>query len=214
MVEVIPVINVPTFEEVKERVKKVEPYVSWCHLDVTDGVFSKHATWHDPRDLPNLTTSQVVRFEVHLMVENPEKAIDQWLVAPVKRVIVHLEAAKDMDFIIGRCRRADVEVGLAINPETFWGRLEPWFGKVDMVQTLAVHPGPSGQELREEIYDKVIHIRKACAGCIIEVDGGINPETAKKAREAGANVLAAGAYIFNSANIKQAIAELRDAASP
>ena len=87
-IEVIPSINVPTFEEVKERIAKVEPYVKWCHLDVTDGVFSKHLTWHDPRDLPALDTK--LNVEVHLMVADPEKILDQWLVKPVKRVIVHL----------------------------------------------------------------------------------------------------------------------------
>lgn len=209
MVQVIPSINVRTFEEVQERVKKVEPYVKWCHLDVTDGIFSKHLTWHDPRDLPKLSTSQVDNFEAHLMVGEPERMIDKWLVRPIKRVIVHLEAVSDMDFIIKKCRDAGVEIGLAINPETFWGKLEPWFDKADMVQVLAVHPGPSGQQIQEDIYDKIIHIRKSCPRCIIEVDGGINPETAKKAVTAGANLVVAGAYIFNSVDVPGAIKLLR-----
>lgn len=212
MVEIIPSINVRTFEEVQERVKKIEPYVKWCHLDVTDGVFSKHLTWHDPRDLLNLETS--LNVEAHLMVTEPEKIIDQWLVKPVKRVIVHLEAASDMDLIIKKCRETSVEIGLAINPETFWGRLEPWFGKCDIYQVLAVHPGPSGQQIQDEIYDKVIHICKVCPACIIEVDGGINPETAKKAVGSGANLLVAGAHIFGSKDIKKAVEELKDASSP
>ena len=87
--------------------------------------------------------------------------------------------------------------------------MEPWLGKVDIIQTLAVHPGPSGQKLTEEIYGKIIHIRKSCPQCIIEVDGGINPETAKKAVEAGANLLTSGNYIFSSPDIKQAIENLR-----
>ncbi|QQG45387.1 MAG: hypothetical protein HYW89_00400 [Candidatus Sungiibacteriota bacterium] len=207
-IEIIPSINVRTFEEVQERVKKVEPYVKWCHLDVTDGIFSKHLTWHNPADLPLLDTK--LNVEVHLMVSEPEKVIDQWLVKPIKRVIVHLEAVSDIDLIVKKCREADVEVGLAINPETFWGKLEPWFKKVDIYQTLAVHPGPSGQQIQEEIYDKIIHIRKSCPGCIIEVDGGINPETAKKAVESGANLLVAGAYIFNSFDIQTAVNQLKN----
>lgn len=207
MVEVIPSINVRTFEEVQDHIKKVEPYVKWCHLDVTDGIFSKHLTWHDPRDLLNLETK--LNVEVHLMVSEPEKIIDQWLIKPIKRVIVHFEAVKDLDLIIKKCREAGVEIGLAINPETFWGRLEPWFGKCDIYQTLAVHPGPSGQEVDwPEILDKVIHIRKSCPECIIEVDGGINPDSAKKALQVGVNLLVAGAYIFNSSDIKNAIEEL------
>lgn len=213
MAEIIPSINVRTFEEVQKRIREVEPYVKWCHLDVTDGVFSKHPTWHDPRDLLNLETS--LNVEVHLMVSEPEKILDQWLVKPIKRVIVHLEAVMDLGLIIKKCREADIEIGLAINPETFWGKLELWFGKVDMYQTLAVHPGPSGQEVDwPEILGKIRHIRERCPSCIIEVDGGINPESAKKTIEAGANLLVAGAYIFESSNIIEAVEELKNAASP
>ena len=208
LAEVIPSINVQTFEEVQERIKKIEPYVQWCHLDVTDGIFSKHCTWHNSADVSLLDTK--LKLEVHLMVQNPEKIIDQWLIKPVKRVIVHLEAVSDTELIIKKCRDAGVEIGLAVNPETFWGKLEPWFKKVDMVQVLAVHPGPSGQEVDwPEILGKVQHIRDRCGGCMIEIDGGINPETASKAVQAGANVLVAGAYIFNSQDIKHSIAELK-----
>lgn len=227
MTEVIPSINVRTFAEVKERITKIEPYVKWCHLDVTDGVFSKHLTWHDSRDLPLLAkfisdlsksdfnrrrSRTSINIEVHLMVAEPEKLIDQWLVKPVKRVIVHLEAAKDLDLIIKKCRSAGIEVGLAINPETFWGKLEPWFEKVDIVQVLAVHPGPSGQEVDwPQMLGKIRHIRERCKGCIIEVDGGVNPETAKKAVEVGASLLVAGAYIFDSGDIQNAINNLHGA---
>src|SRR3989344_1173524 len=208
MAEIIPSINVRTFEEVQDHIKKVEPFVEWCHLDVTDGIFSKHLTWHAPRDLLNLETK--LNVEVHLMVSEPEKIIDRWLIKPVKRVIVHLEAVTDMEFLIQKCREAGIEMGLAINPETFWGRLEPWLGKFHIYQTLAVHPGPSGQDVDwPAMLDKVIHVRKSCPECIIEIDGGINPDSAKKATEAGANLLVAGAYIFNSKSIQEAVEHLR-----
>ncbi len=209
MAEIIPSINVPTFAQVQERVKKIEPYVNWCHLDVTDGIFSKHPTWRDPADLPDLATK--LNVEVHLMVSEPEKIIDQWLVKPIKRAIVHLEATKDLDLIIKKCHEAGREIGLAINPETFWRQLEPWLGKVNIIQTLAVHPGPSGQQADwPEILGKVGHIREACPSCIIEVDGGINPDSAHKAVITGANLLVSGAYIFASANTEEAIKNLHE----
>jgi len=207
MIEIIPSINVPTFEEVQERIKKVEPYVSWCHLDVTDGVFSKHLTWHDPADLPRLDTK--LKAEVHLMVEEPEKIIDRWLVAPVGRIIVHLEAVRDPELIIKKCREAGIEVGFAINPETFWGKLAPWLGKVNLLQVLAVPPGPSGQKMGDDAIDKVAHLRAQGSGCIIEIDGGVNFETAKKAIAAGADILIAGSVIFSATDIGNAIAALR-----
>ncbi len=144
------------------------------------------------------------------MVSQPEKILDQWLVKPINRIIIHLEAVSDVGLVIDKCREAGVEIGLAINPETFWGKLEPWFGKVDIYQILAVHPGPSGQRVDwPEMLDKVIHIRKFCPKCIIEVDGGVNPESAPKAVEAGADLLVAGAYIFNSSDPAKAIEELK-----
>ena len=207
MVEVIPSINVPTFEEAQERIAKVEPYVKWCHLDITDGVFSKHLTWHNPADLVELQTE--LKAEAHLMVVEPEKAIEQWFVEPVKRIIVQLEAVKDTDFIIQKCREAGIEIGIAINPETFWGKLQPWCGKVDLFQILAVKPGPSGQKIDEGSFDKIAHLHQNCPGSIIEVDGGIKPDTAKKAIKAGAQLLVAGAYIFNHQDIATAIEELK-----
>ncbi|MDP3710608.1 MAG: ribulose-phosphate 3-epimerase [bacterium] len=206
MIQIIPSINVPTFEEVKERIKKVEPFVEWAHLDVTDGIFSKHLTWHNPQDLPRLQTK--LKLEVHLMVEEPEKTIDQWQVMPIKRIIFHLEAAKDPEFIIDRCKKAGKEVGLAINPETFWGKLNPWLDKVDMVQILAVNPGPPGQKMQEGSLDKLNHLRQACPNCHIEIDGGINPDTIKTAYTAGANVFVSG-FMFKTADIRKTIEELK-----
>lgn len=207
MIEIIPSINVLTFSEVQERIRKVEPYVSWCHLDVTDGIFSGHSTWCNPNNLSLLTTS--LNVEVHLMVQEPEKHIDQWLVKPVKRVIIHMEASKDIDAIIDRCRVAGIECGLAIRPDTLWNVLVPWVKKVDLIQLLAVNPGPSGQLMSEEIIDKITHLRASCHECIIEVDGGINRETAVRAREAGANILVSSAYIFSHADIGAAIEEIK-----
>lgn len=207
MIEIIPSINVPTFEEVQQRIARVEGHVSWCHLDVTDGIFSKHITWHNPSDLPLLDTK--LNVEVHLMIEWPEKVIDQWLIKPIKRVIVHLEASKDIDSIISRCRSTGIEIGLAIRPDTFWDTLTPWLQKVDLIQILAVNPGPSGQEMTEKIVDNVAHLRTACKECILEVDGGINPDTAKRVRDAGADIVVSAGYIFSSADIGEAINRLK-----
>ena len=207
MAEIIPSINASTFEQVRERIAKVEPYVSWCHLDVTDGVFSSHPTWHESRDLSQLQTK--LSCEAHLMIERPEEAIDQWLVEPIRRVIVHLEAAKDPELIFQKCREAGREMGLAINPETPWTAFEPWFGKADLFLPLGVPPGASGQKPDWDlILGKIARIRQACPGCIIEADGGIDKETASRARDAGANLLVAGSAIFGAGDIGRAIADL------
>lgn len=208
MAEIIPSINAPTFAEVQERIIKVEPFVSSCHLDVTDGIFSRHPAWRDPQDLPLLKTK--LKCEAHLMIAEPERVIEQWLVEPIKRVIVHLEAAKDPDMIIKKCRDAGREVGFAINPETPWELLKPWFGKVDIVLPLGVSPGASGQQANWDlILGKIASIRAACLVCIIEADGGVNKESASRARDAGADILVVGAAIFDAPDIAAAIDSLK-----
>lgn len=206
-VEIIPSINVRTFEEVKERIKKVEPYVKWCHLDVTDGIFSKHLTWHDPRDLLSLKT--ILNVEVHLMVSDPDLVIDDWLSGPVRRVIVHAEALKNFDLLVEKCRDREIEVGVAVNPDSSWELFKPYMGKANMFLFLAVSPGPSGQAMHLDTMEKITSLQKACPGCIIEVDGGVNPNTVKKAVNAGANILVAGNYLFSNPDIKQAIDNLK-----
>lgn len=210
-VEIIPSINVPTFKEVGERIAKIESYVSWCHIDVTDGIFSRHATWHSPEDFSKLNTK--LNIEVHLMVEDPDRRIDDWLIPPVRRVIMHAEAVKDFAMMVGKCRDREVMLGIAIKPETSWEILRPYFGRADMVQLLAVHPGPSSQPMAENTFDKIEHIRNACAECIIEVDGGINPDNMKKSALLGAKIFVVGNYIFSNPEPRVAIETLRRAIS-
>lgn len=207
MAEIIPSINAPTFEEVQKRIAKIEPHVSWCHLDVTDGIFSKHTTWHDPRDLPLLKTK--LKAEAHLMVEEPEKVIDQWLVDPIRRVIVHLEAMRDPELIIKKCRDAGVKIGFAIRPDTSWSMLNPWFEKIDIICILRVPPGASGQEMRSEMLEEISRLRAAHPKCVIEVDGGVNVYTAAAAAAAGADILVAGSAIFDASDIAVATHKLR-----
>ena len=207
MVEIIPSINVVTFSEIQSRIARIEPHVLWCHIDVTDGRFSSHVTWNNSSDLLLLDTK--LKIEVHLMVQEPEKVIDTWLSCPIDRIIVHLEASKDMDEIIKKCRNARIECGIAIRPETAWQLLLPWIKHVDFFQFLAVNPGPSGQKMSQITFENVIHLRKSCPSCIIEIDGGINNETAKKARETGADILISAGYIFSHTDIATAIQELK-----
>lgn len=207
MVEIIPSINCESFEEVQKKIAQVEPYLKWCHIDATDGVFSPHPTWHNALDLSALQTR--LKVEVHLMVMEPEKMIDQWLVTQVNRIIVHVEASKDLDFVIRRCKQAGIEIGLAIRPNTFWGSLGPWVNKVDIVQVLGVVPGPSGQKIAENTVDKVMHLRQFCPPCIIEVDGGVSAENAKELARSGADLLVAGSAIFGSEDIGESVRRLK-----
>ncbi len=206
-IEIIPAINTDSFEEVKRKIGLVEPYVKWVQLDIADGTFTKNTAWHDAEDLLSLKTS--LNIEIHLMINDIEERIEDWLIAPVKRIIFHLEAVKDPDFVIEKCRKAGKEVGIAIGPDTPWTKLVPYFKKVDLFQVLGVYPGLAGQKFLEDNLDKIIHLRKEYPKGIIEVDGGMDKETAKKVIDAGADIIVAATAIFDSDDIKKAIEELK-----
>ena len=144
------------------------------------------------------------------MIAEPEKVIEQWFVEPIRRVIVHLEAAKDPESIIKKCRSANKEIGFAINPDTPWTAFEPWFGQADLFLPLGVSPGASGQKPDWDlILGKTAYIRAACPSCIIEADGGVNADTASSAQDAGANILVAGSAIFAAPDIGEAVSNLK-----
>src|SRR3989344_3002029 len=207
MAEIIPSINVDSFEELKRRIALVEPFVDWVHLDISDGTFSNHVSWHESKDLIGFETT--AKIEVHLMIDKPEKKIGEWLLTPASRLIFHQEATKNQELIIEKIHEAGREAGLAIRPNTPWLKLFPYFGKVELLQVLGVSPGPSGQFLSEEVIHKIGHIKHTCHPCIIEVDGGVNLQNAQILTKEGADVLVAGKAIFESSDIEKSIEELK-----
>src|SRR3989338_1695817 len=194
MIEIIPSINVLDFVDLKSQIKKVEQYarpadggVKWAHIDVSDGVFTKHVSWHEPKDLVGFKTK--LKLEIHLMIDKPETSVDEWLLKSVNRVIFHQEATKSHQLLIDMIHKAKKEAGLAIRPETPWLKLFPYIDKVEVMQLLAVNPGPSGQTFNEEILHKLGHIRHVAPRAIIEIDGGVNISLARRCTSEGASIL-------------------------
>ena len=208
MVEVIPAINAESFEEVKKRLKMVKPYTKWVQLDVADGTFTKNTTWHNPVDLLSIETS--LNIEVHLMIDEIEERVEDWFIPAVKRIIFHLEAAKDPYAVIKKCKEAGKEVGVAIGPDSSWTQLTPFLGKVDIFQILAVYPGFAGQEFQNETLKKIEYLRSNCPSAKIEVDGGVTKENVKEIILAGADIVVAASAIFNEKNIGEAIEKLKN----
>jgi ribulose-phosphate 3-epimerase len=206
-IEIIPTIIAKDFQELQEKIKKVEPYVEWVHLDVMDGQFVDNSTWNNPTDLKNLETE--LKLEVHLMIQNPEEAINNWIQSSVKRIIIHFESTEQPKEIIEKIKEAGLEVGLAINPETPIEKIDNFIDQLDLILVMTVHPGRGGQELLEKTLDKIKGLRKKYKDVNIEVDGGINLETAPKVIRAGANMLASGSAVFKSENTGQAIQSLK-----
>jgi ribulose-phosphate 3-epimerase len=210
VVEIIPSINVDNFQEAEARIKLVESYVSWVHLDVSDGIFTPYTSWRDSKDLETFETP--LRIELHLMIDKPEESIDKWLSNCVSRVIFHQEATKKHKQIIESIHKAKREVGVAIKPETQWMKLFPFIDNVELLQFLAVSPGPSGQKFDSNILHKLEHMHSLAPGCTIEIDGGVTEQVASQCAHRGATALVVGSAIFDAPNIKEAIINLNNIA--
>ena len=129
---------------------------------------------------------------------------------PVKRVIVHYEVTHDLDFILGECKKDEIQVGLSVNSHTSWTRLKPFMDQVDLLHILAVHAGKAGQAFERHNISKIKHLRAFTPKGIIEVDGGVVPDVADDCIAAGANILVAANYIFSHPSPKMAIRELQN----
>ncbi len=225
-IEIIPTILVKNFEEVKEKIKQVENLVDWVQLDIMDGVFVNNETWDNPKDLKKIKTK--LKLEAHLMVQKPEEVIDDWLEV-VDRVIIHFESKitnRELGIrgMIEKAHKRGKQIGLAINPETPIDVVRSYISTkrsdqpseqserstiLDIVLCMAVQPGLGGQEFKYWVLKKIEILRRLWPSGNIEVDGGINPETAKKTIKAGANLICAGTYIFRSKDIEKAIESLK-----
>lgn len=208
---IIPVINCPDRACAEEKIARAKIFLGagdWIHVDVTDGVFSKHVTWNDPAGWAKIKNQ--FNLEAHLMVAHPEDCIESWLTAGAKRIIVHVETITpgSAQNILASCREKGVEAMLASNPDTPVEIIKPYFASFSEFLALAVHPGPAGQAFNPSVIGKIKALKQEGA-IMIEVDGGMNLETAKLAKDAGANVIASGAYIFNSPDPQKAYEELK-----
>jgi len=157
MIQVIPAIIAKDFEELQAKVKKVEPYVDWVQLDVMDGQFVENSTWNNPKELMAALgfTEDSPQIEAHLMIQNPEEHIDDWIESGVKRIIVHFESTDQPRELINKIKQAGLETGLAINPETSIKVVNDFIEQIDLILVMTVHPGKGGQEFLEETLGKI-----------------------------------------------------------
>ena len=153
--------------------------------------------------------------DVHLMIEHPDHYVPRFVEAGANSITVHVEpeAKHDVAKTLRMIRDAGCRAGLSLNPATPFAAVEPYLTSIDLLLVMTVHPGFGGQAFRPEMMEKVKRAREwqrsHGAALDIEVDGGINAETAKLSIENGANVLVAGTSIFRSPDYRKAIADLR-----
>ena len=207
MVEIIPSILVKTKEEFLNKILTVESLTERVHLDVADGIFVPNMTISGFEEIESIETN--LKVEAHLMVSKPENHIIRWLETLVDSITFHIEATQKAQEIIEKAKEADRRVGIALNPETSISALAAFIDQIDFVHFMTVEPGFYGGEFVESVLDKVSDFYYFYPDKPIIVDGGINPERASKAVQAGANTLIVGSYIWNSKDVAQAIEEIK-----
>ena len=170
----------------------------WIHLDVMDGHFVPNLTFGPPviKALRHVTDKT---FDAHLMVSNPDALLDAYAGAGAEIITVHAETCPHLDRTLSRIRELGCRAGVSLNPHTPADVIRHILDRLDLVLVMTVNPGFGGQSFIAPMLDKIATIREMTAGrdIIIEVDGGISPQTAGQVAAAGATALVAGSAIFN-----------------
>lgn len=183
----------------------------WIHIDVMDGHFVPNITIGAPV-VKSIRKVTQMPFDVHLMIENPKKYIKDFVEAGADIVTFHYEAVPRSEIIemAEYIKGFGVKAGLSIKPKTNPEEILEYLQYFDLLLVMTVEPGFGGQKFMRECAEKIDLIKRfADESMIIQVDGGINAETARVCTELGANSLVAGSYIFNSENYEDAIKSLR-----
>lgn len=209
MLTVIPGILENEFADIKKKVAQVAPFVEWVQIDLADGKLVENTSFDDPglfSGLPSLP-----RKELHMMVENPSRIVEDWINAGFERIVAQIEGMRDPEEFIDLVQLSSVEVGLALDLGTPVQEIEKYLELLDVILLMGVDAGFSGQEFDSTVLDKIEEIREFNSDIPIAVDGGINLKTARMCANAGATRVISTSFIFKADNIEKAIKELAQA---
>lgn len=213
MAEIVPAIIGENFKIVSAKIDKLENLnglVTWAQIDVMDGLFVPEYSWQTPNELIDLDGK--LKLEAHLMVEEPENVVDEWL-DTCDRVIVHLESTNNLEQIIeklDKLNQVENRFALAVLLQTDLAKLAPFMDKVKNIQLMGIATiGHHGEPLDEKVYERIKFLRNKYPDVKISVDGGVNLTNAKKLIKAGADRLVIGSAIWDSQDISQAIQEFQ-----
>lgn len=213
MIKIAPSILSADFANLGEEVKRLEMYgADLIHIDVMDGIFVPNISFGVPiiKSIRGLTT---LPFDVHLMIEDPARYVEDFAGAGADIITIHAEADKHLDRTIGYIKSLGIKAGIALNPATPVSAIKHLLDKVDMVLIMSVNPGFGGQKYISYASDKIKEVKelsfKSNHELLIEVDGGIDESNILEVSHAGANVIVAGSAVFKNGKIEENIKKLK-----
>lgn len=210
-----PSLLAADFTRLGEQIIETEKAgAGYLHIDVMDGLFVPSISFGMPL-IESIRPSSKQFFDVHLMIVDPERYIEEFVRCGADGITFHLEATKDVQAVIREIRSAGVKVGISIKPGTPVGALYPYLADVDMVLIMSVEPGFGGQTFMPQALDRIAQLRKVIdenrLPVKIEVDGGIGKKNVREVIAAGADIFVAGSAVFKKRAISENIAHFMEA---
>lgn len=209
---VSPSILAADFNALDQEMKKVnDSSCEWVHLDVMDGKFVPNTTF-DEKLVKELRPISNKVFDVHLMIEKPVEHVMKYYEAGADYVTFHFEACENIKEVLETLKKQNLKVGLSIKPATSVTVLDEFLPYLDLILVMSVEPGKGGQKFMDSCLDKIDYLvkkrRENNYSYLVEVDGGINLDTAKLVKQVGCDAVVAGTYLFKNENFIKATKEL------